>query len=66
MKDLISIESYFAQCSDAELYSWCVMFLNGYDPNSEEDYQDYQKFEKEVESRDQYLKDKIEYLWQVI
>lgn len=66
MRQSIFTESYFAKCSDSELYSWCVMFLNGYDPNSEEDFEAYQKFQKELETRDQNLKDKIEYLWEVI
>lgn len=66
MKELVYNESYFAQCSDEQLYWWCVMFLNGADLSSSEAYEEYQMFMKEVKTRGQYLQDKIDYLHQVI
>lgn len=56
----------FKDMNDSELYWFAVYFLNGADYNSDEDAERWNNFRKEIENRSYDLKEKVNYLMEVI
>lgn len=52
--------------SNSELINWFIAFLNGADYSSEEDYQEYVKFNEEASKRNADTQSRIEYLKSVL
>lgn len=66
MKNFSYFNQPISEISDQRLIDWYIAFLNGADPTSERDQEEYNEFKNEVPNRDKEFQDKIGYIDSVL